>query len=424
MKTIKPSKKQSGASIDSNPVKKRVGIITMFHNSINYGGVLQAYALYKIIQNQGFECDVIRYSENKRENKQIPAIAIIKKELVRGGFNLEHMVRIHTSFIQAAKNIFYSVFKPLGLKIYLEPRISLRKDAFSRFNNSYIKSTKPYKAETISECTRDYDIFICGSDQIWKPSIFTPTYALGFVPDTKLKIAYAPSIAINSLTNSEIEYMQPLVNRLDAISVREERGKELLEMMTNKQVSWVLDPTLLLDYEEWQKIISPYPIKKPYIFCYILGNNKKIKQFVLHTAEQLGMPIVTTPFVGGNFISFRYGDIRIYDAGPGEFLDLIQNADYVITNSFHGTALSIIFRKKFIVLKRSVEDNRSSTVSRVQSLLKICGLENRFVNDIGTFDPVYLTAEIDYESAFVSLNKKRTDSLKYLIQALSLSPAE
>jgi hypothetical protein len=419
MQTIEPGKNPSEASPESNVVKKRVGIITMFHNSINYGGVLQAYALHATIQNLGFECDVIRYSANKYESEQMPTITIIKRELVRGGFTLEHIGRIHTFFTQTTKNIFYRIFKTLGLKIYLEPRLSLRKGAFAKFNNTHIKSTKPYDDETISECVRNYDIFICGSDQIWKPTIFTPTYALGFVPDTKLKIAYAPSIAINSLTSSEIEYMQPLVNRLDAISVREERGKELLEMVTNKEVHWVLDPTLLLGYEEWKKIVSPYPIKKPYIFCYILGNSKKIKQFVLHTAEQLGMPIVTTPFVGGNFISFRNGDIRVYDAGPGEFLDLIQNADYVITNSFHATVFSIIFRKKFLVLKRSVEDNSSSTTSRVQSLLKICRLENRFIKDIGSFDPANLTNEIDYDSVFVHLNNKRDESLNFLIQALS-----
>jgi len=400
---------------DKGSMRERVGIITTFHDSINYGGVLQAYALHTTVQNLGFECDLIRYSRSK----QASTIVAVKRGLKRGVFTPEHILRACNVLVRTLKQRFCRLFEMLVWKIYLDQKISLRKDAFSRFSTSHIHSTGPYDDETITECIKNYDIFVCGSDQIWKPGVFTPVYALGFVPDDRRKIAYAPSIGIAHLTDSEIESLKPLVNRLDAISVREERGKELLEMMTTREVHLVLDPTLLLDYTEWKKIIRPYPMKTPYIFCYMLGKNKANKQFVIRIAERLGMPLVTMPFgAGDNYISLIYGDVRVYDADPGEFLGLIQNAEYVITDSFHGSVFSILLRKKFLVLKRSDDDDRSSMNSRVYSLLGSFILEDRLVDDLLSFDPAVLADEIDYESVFVSLYKQRAKSLKYLKEAL------
>lgn len=416
MEPIGYGKKSSDISLYQDVAKKRVAIITMFHNSINYGGVLQAYALQTTIQNLGFDCDVIRYSKNEKA----VTISAVKRELLEGSSTLEHITKIYDLFVRTVRYILKNAFKKLVLKIYLDQKISLRKNAFAIFNKEHVPSTKPYTDETISECVEDYDIFVCGSDQIWNPKGFTPAYFLDFVPESKLKIAYAPSIALNSLIDPEIACIQPLVNRFDAISVREERGKELVEMLTDKEVYWVLDPTLLLEYDEWKKIIRPYPIKRPYIFCYMLGKSKENKQFVLNVAEKLGMPVVTIPFVTkDNFISLTYGDIWVYDAGPGEFLSLIQNARYVITDSFHGSVFSIIFRKNFFTLKRSNDDTRSSVNSRVYSLLEICQLEDRLINDVGSFDLANFANEIDYETVFAHLNKKREQSLKFLVQALS-----
>ncbi len=416
---LESGEESSSTTLYRDTAKKRVGIITMFHESINYGGVLQAYALHKTIQNLGFDCSVIRYSEN------ISAVAInaINRELLEGSSTLEHISKIYDLFIRTTKYIFRTAFKIFVKRTYLDQKISLRKNAFSTFNNAHISSTEPYTAETIAKCVENYDIFVCGSDQIWNPKRFAPVYFLDFVPKNKLKVAYAPSIALNTLTDPEIACMQPLVNRLDAISVREKRGKELVEMLTNKEVHWVLDPTLLLNHDEWTKIIRPYPIKRPYIFCYMLGKKKENKQFVVRVAEKLNMPIVTMPGVANDdFISLTYGDTRVYDAGPGEFLSLIQNAEYVITDSFHGSAFSIIFRKRFFVLKRSDDDNRSSINSRVYNLLEICQLENRLINDVGSFDSANLADEIDYETVFIHLDEKRRQSLEFLIQALHMKP--
>lgn len=397
-----------------------MGIITLFHNSINYGGVLQAYALHKVIRNLGLGCDVIRYSRNSRKTAVTTTINVVKREFIKDNFALESAFKIFGFFIWAVKYEFKKVFAILVQKAYLDQKISSRRKAFSIFNNEHISSTKPYTDDTISECVENYDIFVCGSDQIWHPKLFTSVYFLGFVPESKLKIAYAPSIALNFLTDSEIACMRPLINRLDAISVREEQGKKLVEMMTNEEVHCVLDPALLLDYDEWKKVISPYPIKGPYIFCYMLGKSKENKQFVLHAAEKLGLPIVTIPFVANeSYISLTYGDFRVYDAGPGEFLSLIQNAEYVITDSFHGLIFSIIFRKKFFVLKRSDDGDKSSMNSRVYSLLKICSLESRLLNNVKSLESGKFDDEIDYAAVYDSLVKERKRSVEFLIRAFS-----
>ena len=420
MQTIGPGKKSSGTSLYRDVVKKQVGIITLFHNSLNYGGVLQAYALHKTVQNLGFDCEVICYSKNRQTTTMATVTGVVKRELVKDGSTLERMSRVFDFFIRAVKYEFKKVFAILVQKVYLDRKISLRRKAFSAFNNEYVSSTKLYTDDTISECVRVYDIFVCGSDQIWHPKLFTPVYFLGFVPESKLKIAYAPSIALNFLTDSEIARMQPLINRLDAISVREEQGKKLVEMMTNEEVHCVLDPTLLLNYDEWKKVIIPYPIKRPYIFCYMLGKSKKNKQFVLHAAEELGVPIVTMPFVANeSYISLTYGDLRVYDAGPGEFLSLIQNAEYVITDSFHGLVFSIIFRKKFFVLKRSDDNIDSSMNSRVYNLLKICRLEDRLLNDVRSLELGKFDEEVDYAAVYDSLVKERERSLEFLVRAFS-----
>jgi len=412
----KSREKTSDMAICHETINKRVGTITMFHNSTNYGGVLQAYALHKAIQNLGFKCSTIRYSENK-------STATINsfRGLLESDSNLERILKICGTCARVIKYASRRALKKLVKRAFLNQKMVLRENAFSAFNREHIQSTGPYTSETIDECLDDYDIFVCGSDRIWNPKRITLAYFLDFVPEDKLKIAYAPSIASNALTDSEKILMRPLVNRLNAISVREKQGKEQLEMLTDKRVNWVLDPTLLLEYDEWNGLCKPYPIKTPYIFCYILGKDKKNKQFIINIAEKLSLPTVSIPFVAGdNFTSLTYGDIGVYDAGPGQFLSLIQNAEYVITDSFHGSIFSIIFKKKFFLLKRSDIADRSSMNSRLHELIETCQLGDRLICNTASINSINFADEIDYETVWANLNEKRKQSWEYLIQSLSM----
>ena len=393
--------------------RKRVGIITTnVHTSLNYGGVLQAYALQQVILNLGCGCEIIQYSTSGKR-----VATFLKSEFHENSSLLLLMKRtfqLGSSYISSRlKRVFLSAVKT----VCLNKHMGLREAVFSDFKKSRIALSKEiYTRENIQNSVSDYDIFVCGSDMIWKPGKYDPTYFLDFVPDDKLKIAYAPSIGVSHLSDSEKAYMKPLVNRLDAVSVREKHGKELLELVTEKDVSWVLDPTLLLSREMWDSVAKPYAIERPYLFCYLLGKNAENYAFVEKTAKRLGLFIVTIPFVAGDHVTgITFGDKQIYDAGPEHFISLIRNAELIITDSFHGTVFSIIYGKEFITLPRS-NDTHNSSNSRIYSLLELFGLNDRVVNLSNEVINDLLREAIDYNNVNMIIQRKRDESLNYLMR--------
>jgi len=405
--------------------KKKVAIITMFHGSTNYGGVLQAYALQKIITDLGFSCEQLRYSNTS----EIPESSVIrsKKRLISiindiksGKKDNKFFIKIFRRFIVCLLLIYRIPFKIL----YLNKKKQIRKNNFISFNKRNIPSSKIYNNDTISASLQDYDIFVCGSDQIWNPSWYTKAYFLSFVPDACLKIAYAASIGVDTLSEEQIAFMQPLINRIQHISVREEKAKELLHDFTDKEVEWVLDPTLLLTSEEWNRVASTEKIDTPYVLTYLLGNNKANRACASSFAKKMGMKLVTLPFVGSSDMGqIFFGDIHSY-GGPDSFIALIRDAEYVITDSFHGMVFSILFHKKFVVLKRTSDEHQGSMNSRLYSLLKILHMESQIIDSF-TPDFDQIINSINYTPVNIILEEWRTRSKAYLIRSLSNSePAD
>ena len=399
--------------------KKRVAIITHFHGSTNYGGVLQAYALRKVIADMGYEAEQLRYLTSSENTA--PLLMRVKILFIKSLQNAITEKQLAAFIIRAGK--FGITFVPGKIfnKLVVSKRRALRAENFARFNERYVPSSKVYTRKTVAESVDDYDIFITGSDQVWNPNWFHAPYYLDFVPEKKTKIAYAASTAVSHFTQEQCDKMQPLISRFQHISVREENAVSLLHGMTDKKIEWVLDPTLLLSAEEWNEVAAENPVKEPYVFTYILGNRKDNQKCAKDFAKKKGLKLVTFPFTAsGSIRQAFFGDIHSYD-GSDVWLSLIRDAEYVITDSFHAVVFSIVYRKQFAVLKRSGDGERGSMNSRMYSLCKMFPeIERRIV---GIEDISVIEEPLSQNISEVLLEKKKY-SCEWLSHALMDSAGE
>ena len=350
--------------------KKRVAIITHFHGSTNYGGVLQAYALRKVIADMGYEAEQLRYLTSS-EIKPEPLPTKAKNLFTTSIKNAVSEKHLGAFIIRAGKFGITFIPRKIFNKLVVSKHRASRAESFVRFNERYVPSSKVYTRSTIAESADDYDIFITGSDQVWNPIWFHAPYYLDFVPEEIPKIAYAASTAVSHLMQEQYDKMQPLISRFQHISVREENAVSLLQGMTDKKIEWVLDPTLLLSAEEWNEVAAENPVKEPYVFAYILGNRKDNQKCATDFAKKKGLKLVTFPFTAsGNPRQVFFGNIHSY-GGPDVWLSLIRDAEYVITDSFHAVVFSIVYQKRFAVLRRSGDGEKGSMNSRMYSLCKM-----------------------------------------------------
>lgn len=343
-----------------------------FHRAINYGAVLQVYALMKTISKMDHECTVLDYRCKKLEND----------------------------------------YKCNSLKDFVRLLVIGRdkkkvKNKFEHFRNTYLKLSKPYyNLGELSTTNEIYDNFICGSDQVWNyaGSGFDKAYFLDFVEDNSKKNSYAASFGFSFIPQEYLKKYKNLLCTFNNISVREKQGAEIIKDLLGKKVETVLDPTLLLSKEEWYKLSLNYQNKKEYILLYVFELTPTIKTFTENLANETGCEII--------FISLGIKkNIHAYhakDVGPQEFLGLFRNAKYVVTNSFHGTAFSINFDKEFFIelLNKSAKVN-----SRLENILDTFDLRSRQIIN-GNNDNIF--NEIDYTTVNKKLELERQRSLDYL----------
>lgn len=383
---------------------KKVGILTMYNNSNNYGGVLQAYALQKAIEKLGYKCEQISF----RKTTQKKLTNNLKNRVETNG-----ILEVCSWAIKRSNKVIVSkIAKKLYSKKY-EEEILERKEKFKRYRDSIPHSCE-YYSENIEESLKNYDIYVCGSDQIWKPGVVCKEYLLEFVPDNKYKFSYAASISKNILSLDEREYLIKGINRLDCVSLRESQTVEVIQQFTDKKIESVLDPTLLISKEEWEKQCGVVKVNEKYIFCYLLGFDKKQRDIIKKLALKTKMKIVTIPFADGkyNFMDNDFGDIKLCSAGPGEFLTLIKNAELVITDSFHATVFSNIFETDFYVLGRTEEPAMNT---RIISLLDMFNLQERLLyvaDELLNWKPIDFTKRKRYD-------KELKKSEEYLVNALA-----
>lgn len=378
----------------------KAGLIT-FHFAHHYGAQLQAYALMKSIEGLGVECEIINY---------VRPDTIEGTKVFKSGFSPRSVLSNLHSLLH------YSAFKN-------------RKNRFSSFINEQMKLSK-HSYNAYSELEKNppiYDLYVCGSDQIWNPLIFAskdfdPSFFMPFAGNRK-RIAYAPSFGISSIPDDKKETLKNFLSKFDFLSVREPQGAEIINDLTGRKALVVLDPTLLLTESQWSEI-SSVPTYKPYILCYFVTDPTPYFKYIEAISSVLKLPIVC---LCGSRKVIPGSISTIYDAGSQEFLGLFKNAAYVCTNSFHGTVFSIIFKKNFYCFKNSynfaAEGNKVKTVnSRLYSMLETLGLTDRFftgeLDSVAFGSKVSEQKDINFTNVTDLLNTEREKSLEYLRNAL------
>lgn len=316
----------------------KVGIVT-FHRAHNFGAVLQCFALKNVLENLGHEVDVIDHRNSHLEKPY---------HLFPHGF---------------WKGGLLSSFKSV---ISDSITLNQRHKRITNFNSFIGSHLLPRDSKT--DIWNGYDCIVWGSDQIWQWNIIHDDKCFwGEVPNkTVRKVTYAAS---SGKINKHFEDNLPLLSNFNAISVRE---KDLHDYLSEKgiQTKIVLDPTLLLEKSDWERLLPLNNLERfPYLLVYAMRNRKNTLKIARKVSQETGLRIVE---IFNNYISPRYIFQKYCHADPIKFLSLFSNADYVVTDSFHGTAFSIIFNRQFITVKHNDgHDNRA------ESLLLSVGLTDR-----------------------------------------------
>lgn len=358
---------------EDNGKMKRVGIITLYYNNDNYGGIAQAYALNKYIENLGYDSEVISY---KRTPVHIPGVRErIKKE---GLFSV-----ICSKMEMLPEKLILKISTKYVVKKYgsdLDKKISQRKDAFKR-SRELVRHSKVYTEDTIQNCIGAYDCYVSGSDQIWKPGVLQSPYVFEFLPDEYKRISYASSITVTDYPSQYGDYMKKNLAHYMWISVRENSAKTYLENLLHRSVDVVVDPTMLLDKNEWENITGERVIKEHYLFAYLLGEDHKQRKQITQYAKERNIKIVTLPHVEGKVraADIEFGDRQLYDIDLSAFLSLIKYADCVCTDSFHAVVFSNIFETDFFVFERVILSKKANMNSRLDTLLDMLGEKNKMI---------------------------------------------
>lgn len=366
---------------------KKVGIIT-WHYCNNYGSFFQVYALEKHLESIGYAAEVINYRK--------PGNSTAKKAVKRIIYLLER--RSPNRFVLLLRKIFGSS-EIFGFK-------------FWSARNRMLKRTRLIiNRDELERTARDYYAIICGSDQIWAPRGLDPVYMLDFVPDGVKRISYAASIGFNYIPDEMKATYKKYVSRLDSVSVREDVGAKLLEDCSGICAETVLDPTFLVERDVWESIATETMDDVSFIFCYFLNANHEYKSTVLAAAKELNCKIIG---VSANKNDSEWLDVD-NDITPEEFLERIKKATLIFTDSFHGTALSLIMNKEFFVFERFSEKDPANQNSRIYSILKKAGASDRIVSASGNAN---LKKKLDYERTNAMIETERRKSKAFLKKAL------
>ncbi|MBO4631213.1 MAG: polysaccharide pyruvyl transferase family protein [Lentisphaeria bacterium] len=368
---------------------KRIGQITLYKSL--YGGILQCTALQLFLRNSGYDCELIQYS----------ADGLIRQKTL-------------------PRRILSCCARSVSFLLTLK-----RCNNTAVFSRKFIRKSRFYKNEKALQAAVDYDSYITGSDQVWNSSNNNRSgaYFLDFAPEGRKRIAYAPSFGVTELSQSYADFCAERLKRFDALSCREEQGAKLIDSLIGVKVPIVLDPVFLLSAEEWSTMMTPVRPKPHYILCYQVGNvpalRKLLSKRVQQLAEKRNCRVIWIGRPG--YMRLKDPFAEGWDAGPAEFLRLIQDADAIVTNSFHGLAFSLIFHKEFWIITRTGEkDSNKGLDSRQINLLEKTGLISRWVKP-GAEIPDSVS-KIDYETVDGILMEGLEKSKSFLRSALTNEP--
>ena len=377
----------------------KIGIITILRVN-NYGAELQAYATQAILNKLGYNAEIIDYLFYKNPLHK-------KTKASKPSFNHSLKKRLSEKL--------YPIIARLKAKTSTESNMN-REKRFDKFHTENTRMSPTYSTmDELYAAQNDYDVYMVGSDQVWNPGIYSSLlpYMLTFAPEGKKKIAYASSFGVSEIPQAQQWLYKKYLPKFSSIGVREKNAVEIVKELGGKDATWVLDPTLLLNKEDWLKVASSaYENKNNYILLYELTPCPYILELAKYFKEKKGMEIVRickNTAVEDNDSSIE----NIIDAGPADFLRLFANAGMVITNSFHGTAFSINFGKEFYTITPARKHNNS----RQRSILELFKLQDRLIAENTPIENISMWT-IDYVTVSEILVNERKKSIEFLTNAI------
>jgi hypothetical protein len=374
---------------------KKIGIITLF-GYFNYGNRLQNYALQEAIKELGFEVETIVIGRNSETTLMLKEKSLkLEKKIVN--WNKKRSKAIPCFM----KKRFEKIIKKINIHINKKHRDELFRIFSDKFLNERFIN---YSEKRMKKIQSEYDYFVTGSDQVWNPHFFHgmgEAYFLTFA-DKKKRISYAPSFGLEKIPLKYQEKYKNWLLNMEKLSVREVAGKKIIKELTGRDAKMVLDPTLLITKEKWLEIASPAPNKpkEKFLVTYFLGEvSSKTKEEILGVAEKKGLKII------------NLGDKKEkenFKNGPSEFVDYLNSAEVIFTDSFHGTVFSILLEKPFVVYKRS---GKSSMYSRIETLMDLFSLHAHEAENVQNYEKIFA---VDFSHTKEILEAKRKEASAYL----------
>jgi len=390
----------------------RVGIIT-YHSTVNFGSVLQVYALSRFLSELGHDVCIIDYFLTASQSRKLFFSYVWETAggmIYRNPFNfLRYVLDVLKQRVNKAARLKKEIRKQK------EKRFA---NYFAQFRKTHLKLTfKTYSSpDDLRNNPPDMDVYVAGSDQIWGHgyTTFSPAYCLDFGKKEVRRISYAPSFGKSVIDKHWHDDLKRNISRFDAVSVREKSGVEIIEDICNVEATHALDPTLLLD--DYSIITENRKNEDEFIFSYRLHQSDKLTilfgDLIKDISAECGLEVKTVSTTD-DFTS-QGEDLVV---GVEGFLGLIAHSKMVITNSFHGTVFAILHRKPFICFPR--DEGKQGQNARMIDLLSDLGLMSRY------FDPhqeseirKYINDDIDWSSVSERLAAKRKHSIDYLTNAL------
>lgn len=362
------------------------------HKVLNYGSALQAYATQKTVEQLGYHCELIDYiypNKYHKQNHKESALVLLKR---------------------------FALHLSLGF-----PYRKKRKK-FEKFRNNYfqLSQTTYNSLEEIAVNSPLYDIYMVGSDQVWNPKHIgnDTTFLLSFATNEQKKISYASSFAQANIEKKYRDLYSGYLSEFESISVREANGQKIIKEWLNKDVPVCLDPTLLLNKEDYLPIAGDSALKigKPFVLVYILqyayNPYPYAAEFVKQVHRETGLHVVLLDFTAKEKLGIK-NVTNLHDAvGPSEFLYLFMNASLVITTSFHGTAFALNFEKPLY----AIINDKATSDDRMLNLLTLVGAENRAIKKNAHIDKIDLN--MNYAEISPRLNMLCQKSVDYLQDSL------
>lgn len=369
-------------------INMKIGILT-FHRALNYGAILQCYALSQVLKGMGHEVEVIDYRPDYIEKYRDP-------------WNVYAMTK--------AKGVVAKVKVALGVLVYLKPKRRAGRN-FNNFIAKYIRLSNKV-VENIQDIPNDYDVYVLGSDQIWNP-VICDGYSTVFWGQFNRKkssklITYAVSLGLISIPEKDKEIVKEYVSSFHAISVRENSLKIQLSELKGIRANMVLDPTLLASPKIFSEIAIRPSIDK-YVLLITLEKDFHALEFARRIAKQLNCKVVRIAAIRNLYLEKIVNNaINRFGVSPEDYCGLFKYATCIVSISFHATAFSLMFKRNFYVLESEGKD-------RAYNLLSYLGLEDRMV--LSTSDVQF--TPVDYSHYDELIERKRNESLEFLIKAIS-----